>query len=100
FISYTISDNEGKTKMPSPMIQRVKEFLPRLEVELWMEPDELSDALRFITTKEMTRAPLTIQLARYLRGYYMDDTWWNVLNWYIENEEKHSVTYNVLQSLY
>ena len=99
-LSYVIADSDGKTKTPSPLIERMKQFFPSIQTELLMEPDELSDAKRFITTKEMTRAPLTVQLSRYLRGYSMQDTWWNVLNWYIRNEEKHSVTYNVLQSLY
>lgn len=99
-LSYVIADSDGKTKTPSPLIERMKQFFPSIQTELLMEPDELSDATRFITTKEMTRAPLTVQLSRYLRGYSMQDTWWNVLNWYIRNEEKHSVTYNVLQSLY
>lgn len=99
-VSYVLSDSDGNTKIPSPLIQRLQTFFPHIETELLMEVDELQDANRFITTKEMTRAPLTVQLARYLRGYEMDDIWWDVLNWYTKNDKKHGTTYRVLQSVF
>lgn len=99
-VSYLLSDSDGNAKIPSPMIDRLKGFFPDLEAELLMDPDELDDAKRFITTKEMTRAPLTVQLARYLRGYDIDKVWWDVLNWYTENESKYDTSYRVLQSIF
>lgn len=101
WVSYVLSNNDGNAKTASPMVQRMHEFFPQLmEPYLLMEPDELQDAARFITTKEKTRAPLTSQLARYLRNYKMEDIWWDVLNWYMEHETKHDTTYKILQSLF
>lgn len=101
YVSYPISDQEGKGKMPSSMIARLYELFPKLEKpELLQDPDDLYDAERFITTPLQTRAPLTAQLARYMRGYGMEDVWWSVLDWYMKHEQKHSPTYKVLSSIY
>ncbi|MFD1607945.1 helicase-exonuclease AddAB subunit AddB [Oceanobacillus luteolus] len=100
-ISYTLSDEEGKGKMPSQLIKRMEALFPETSERLLLQdPDELVSADRFITNPVKTRAALTAQLARYRRGYPVEDIWWSVLNWYIENEPKHQTTYTILQSLY
>src|SRR5699024_1213621 len=101
WVSYVLSDNEGNMKTPSPMIGRIQEFFPTLKTPfLLTDPDELAQASRFITTPVKTRAALTAQLSRYIRGYHIEDIWWDVLDWYVNNEEKYSTTYHVLQSLF
>lgn len=100
WVSYPISDEEGKAKMPSQMIRKLEQLFPNGMTYLMLQdPDELIEAERFITTPEKTRAALTAQLSRYVRGYPMKDIWWHVLNWYIINHPKHGATFNVLQSL-
>jgi len=100
WVSYLLSDEEGKTKMPSQMIQRLENFFPATKQHILLQdPDDLYDADRFITTAYKTRSALTAQLARNQRGYPMDPIWLDVLNWYIKNEPKYSTTYTVLQSL-
>lgn len=101
WVSYVLSDEEGKTKMPSPLIQRMKDLFSQCQDMIFLQdPDDLVEAERFITTPFKTRSALTSQLARYQRGYPMRSIWMHVLNWYIENEEKFGTTYQVLQSLY
>ncbi|MEI3607838.1 helicase-exonuclease AddAB subunit AddB [Pseudogracilibacillus sp. SE30717A] len=101
WVSYVLSDNEGRMKTPSPMIGRLQEFFPSLKTPfLLTDPDELQEAARFITTPVKTRGALTAQLSRYLRGYHVEDVWWNVLEWYVHHEEKYETTYHVLQSLF
>ena len=101
WVSYVLSNNDGNSKTASSMINRLTEFFPHLqEPTLLMEPDELQQASRFITTNSKTRAPLTTQLARYMRGYHMEAIWWNVLDWYMKHETKHGTTYHILQSLF
>src|SRR5699024_1530760 len=74
---------------------------PALQTPILLtEPDELEEAERFVTTPQKTRAALTAQLARFLRGYKMEDVWWDVLDWYIRHDTKESATYHVLQSLF
>lgn len=101
WISYPLSDEEGKAKMPSQMIKRVEDLFPYCCTHvLLQDPDELLHAERFITTQAKTRAALTAQLARNRKGYPLMPIWWHVLNWYINNHEKYSTSYITLQSLY
>lgn len=101
YVSFTLSDGEGKGKMPSQLIKRLEDLFPYTQNRrLYQDPDELVDAERFITNPVKTRSALTAQLARYRRNYPMKDVWWHVLDWYIENEPKHGTTHRILQSLY
>ncbi|SFA81919.1 DNA helicase/exodeoxyribonuclease V, subunit B [Lentibacillus halodurans] len=101
WISYPLSDEEGKAKMPSQLIKRVEDLFPECcDHLLLQDPDELVDAERFITTPIKTRAALTAQLARSRKGYPIKTVWWHVLNWYIRNHPKYHTTYIILQSLY
>lgn len=100
WVSYPISDEEGRSKVPSQWINRLYEMYPNLSAHyLLRDPDELYDASRFITTKSKTRSALTVQLARSERGYPLHPIWNSVLNWYMHNDSKNSTTYDVLQSL-
>ncbi|MGP4106622.1 helicase-exonuclease AddAB subunit AddB [Virgibacillus sp. L01] len=101
WLSYPLSDEEGKSKMPSQLIKRMEDLFPSCSSHLLLQdPDELTDADRFITTPVKTRAALTAQLARSRKGYPVKPVWWHVLNWYIKNHPKYSTTYTILQSLY
>ncbi|WP_106498070.1 helicase-exonuclease AddAB subunit AddB [Lentibacillus sp. Marseille-P4043] len=101
WISYPLSDEEGKAKMPSQLIKRIEDLFPVCcEHLLLQDPDELIEADRFITTPVKTRSALTAQLARQRKGYPVQPIWWHVLNWYITNNKKHRTTYTILQSLY
>src|SRR5699024_2661181 len=96
-----LSDEEGKAKMPSQQIKRIEDFFPETRKhKLFQDPDELVKAEQFITTPAKTRSALTAQLARHRRGYPLGDVWWNVLNWYVKNEERNSTAYQVLQGLF
>lgn len=101
WVSYPLSDEEGKSKMPSQLIKRMEDLFPACrEHILLQDPDELTEANRFITTPIKTRAALTAQLARSRKGYRVKPVWWHVLNWYIDNHPKYSTTYTILQSAY
>ncbi|WP_217585964.1 helicase-exonuclease AddAB subunit AddB [Lentibacillus saliphilus] len=101
WVSYPLSDEEGKSKTPSPLIHRLDSLFPNsCDHLLLQDPDELFEADRFITTPLRTRAALTAQLARYRKTYPIKPIWWHVLNWYIENTNKGETTYSILQSLY
>lgn len=101
WVSYPLSDAEGKSKMPSQLVKRLEDLFPECRDHLLLQdPDELIDAERFITTPIKTRAALTAQLARSQKGYPVKEVWWHVLNWYLRNHAKYSTTYTVLQSLY
>lgn len=101
WVSYLLSDEEGKSKMPSQLINKLKDLFPSYKTPILLQdPDELIEADRFITTPFKTRSALTSQLARNRKGYPVKQVWKHVLNWYINNQPKHGTTYQVLQSLY
>ncbi|MRH44175.1 helicase-exonuclease AddAB subunit AddB [Aquibacillus halophilus] len=101
WISYPLSDAEGKTKVPSQLIKRIEDLFPACSEQLLLQdPEEMLDAERFVTTPVKTRSALTAQLARKLRGYPVDDIWWNVLNWYMNHQEKNGTTNRILESLF
>lgn len=101
WVSYVLSDNEGKKKGASPMLQRLQTLFPDIgKPDLLVEAEELYDARRFITTPATTRNALNIQLARGIKGYALDPVWQDVLEWFIQHETASSTTYKVLQSLF
>ncbi|MCP3026725.1 helicase-exonuclease AddAB subunit AddB [Halobacillus sp. A5] len=101
WVSYPLSNEEGKSKAPSQIIQRLDELFPQIREHVTLQDaDDLQEAARFIATPMKTRSALMSQLARHLRGYPIDPVWWNVLNWYIENEPRTGLTNRVLQSLF
>lgn len=101
WVSYLLSDEEGKSKMPSQLIHKLGELFPLCgDTILLQDPEELVEADRFITTPFKTRSALTAQLSRNRKGYPLKPIWLHVLNWFIENQPKYSTTYQILQSLY
>src|SRR5690625_2649795 len=101
WVSYLLSDEEGKSKMPSQLIHKLRELFPLGgDTILLQDPEELVEADRFITTPLKTRSALTAQLARNRKGYPLKPIWMHVFNWFVENHSKYSTTYQVLQSLY
>ncbi|GGA73725.1 helicase-exonuclease AddAB subunit AddB [Ornithinibacillus halotolerans] len=101
WVSYPLSDEEGKAKMPSQLIKRIEDMFPdNNEHLLLQDPDELYEADRFITSPIKTRSALTAQLARGRKGYPVKEVWWHVLNWYMTNHKKQHTTHKILQSLF
>ncbi|WP_096270328.1 helicase-exonuclease AddAB subunit AddB [Paucisalibacillus globulus] len=101
WISYPLSDEEGKSKMPSQLVKRIEDMFPACKEHILLQdPDELLEADRFITSPVKTRSALTAQLARSRKGYPVKSVWWHVLNWYMINQPKYDTTYNILQSLF
>ncbi|WP_182200069.1 helicase-exonuclease AddAB subunit AddB [Paraliobacillus salinarum] len=101
WISYPLSDTEGKAKIASPLIKRIYDLFPRTKetVILLQDPEEMEEADRFVTTPNKTRSALTAQLAKHQRNYPIDPIWWSVFNWFVNHQEKHGKTHAILQSL-
>ncbi|GAA5416674.1 ATP-dependent helicase/deoxyribonuclease subunit B [Paraliobacillus ryukyuensis] len=102
WISYPLSDTEGKAKIASQLIKRVHDLFPKTEAQtiLLQDPEEMEEADRFVTTPDKTRSALTAQLAKYQRNYPIDPIWWSVFNWLVEHREKHGKTHHILESLF
>ncbi|MBB6454731.1 ATP-dependent helicase/nuclease subunit B [Salirhabdus euzebyi] len=100
WISYPLSNDEGKTKTPSPLINRVKEMFPKLEETLLLEDEDEQNPFRFISVPQKTRSVLTSQLAKYLRGYPVPEIFWDAFHWYVKNTDKLGSTRKVFMSLF
>lgn len=101
WVSYVLSDEEGSSRLASSLIRRLTDLFPSCQQPILLQDlDDMVDADRFITVPEKTRSALTAQLARKKRGYPIQPSWLHVLNWYINNHSKESMTYDMLQSLY
>lgn len=101
WVSYPISNEEGKQKIASSVIKRLQELCPIQEESIILQdPEEMVIAERFVTTPEKTRGALTAQLSRKLRGYPIDPIWDYVLNWYLERDTHRLTNQTVLQSLF
>ncbi len=100
WISYPLSNNEGKTKAPSPLINRMKEMFPSIEEKLLLEDEDAEDPFRFISVPEKTRAVLTAQLANSMRGYPIHPVFWDTYTWFVNNQPKTSSTRKALLSLF
>lgn len=101
WISYPLSDTEGKAKMPASLIKRIKDLFPKLPKSILLQdPEEMVEADRFVTTPQKTLSALTSQLAKYQRAYPIDSVWWSALNWYLARKEKDPMIDVVLNSLF
>ncbi|SEU03904.1 DNA helicase/exodeoxyribonuclease V, subunit B [Salinibacillus kushneri] len=100
WISYPLSSEEGNTKTPSQLISRVRDMFPQVEETLLLEDEDEENPMRFLTVPEKTRAVLTSQLAKYLRGYPIQDVFWAAYHWFIENHSKISSSRKVFLSLF
>lgn len=95
WLSYTLSDTEGKAKMPASLIKRMYQIFPETpEQMILQDPQEMIDPLRFVSTETKARQALTAQLAKYNRSYPIDDVWWSVFNWFVKTEK-----YDVLNAM-
>ena len=98
WVSYPLSDAEGQTKMEANIVKRLKQMFPQATQKWLLDDEDEADPLRFITNPVKTRAILTSELSKFLRGYPMNDVYWDTLYWYVEKND-HS-TRRVLNSLF
>lgn len=100
WVSYPLSDEEGKSKVSAPIVKRLQQMFPEADRKFIMDDEDEQDPMRFITNQEKSRAILTAELSKFLRGYPVADVYWDTLHWYVEHEIKNGITHRVLQSLF
>ncbi|WP_027963890.1 helicase-exonuclease AddAB subunit AddB [Halalkalibacillus halophilus] len=100
WVSYPLSDEEGKKKMPAAMTKQLQAIFPAIEKQLLLDDEDAYHPLRFITNPEKSRAILTAELSRYLRGYPVAPVYWDTLRWYMNHEQTGGTTQHILRSLF
>ncbi|WJV32210.1 helicase-exonuclease AddAB subunit AddB (plasmid) [Rossellomorea sp. AcN35-11] len=90
WISYPMANEEGKSLMPSIVINQVKDLFPDIKEELILndpfEEDEKTQ-IGFITNRKKALSFLSSQLQQWKRGYPISDLWWSVYNWFVVNDK-------------
>ncbi len=86
WISYALSDEEGKSLHPSEVIRQIKQLFPGIpeRVEAGEPSPQLpaEEQLRYIRHPERALSYLTLQLRAWHQGIAIDPIWWDVYNWY------------------
>ncbi|MEX1030498.1 MAG: helicase-exonuclease AddAB subunit AddB [Paenibacillaceae bacterium] len=90
WISYPLSDDDGKALLPSEVIRRIRRMFPQLSMtfhpgEQPAGTDEKA-ALAHIVSPQMVLSALTVQLRQAKRGLPIADIWWDVYNWYVSQD--------------
>lgn len=96
YLSYSHSDGEGKSHLPSPVISRFLELFPALKTEIIegiQEPNLLTGGTE-------TLAELALALEGAKQGLGMAPFWGDVYNWYISHPEYQKPLNRLLQGLY
>ncbi len=87
WISYCTSDGEGRSMLPSRIVGRIKELLPRVqEHPADVDPSgEGEEDLEFVAERGRTLGCLAVRLREFLSGKPIHGLWWDVYNWYAED---------------
>lgn len=99
FLSYALSDNEGKALRPSTIIDRIKTLFPDIEVESDLELRENSE-IKLLGTPVSTLKHLVGELRNYIDGLDISENWLEIYSWYRDSEEYRDTTDGILESLF
>jgi len=82
FLSYVSSDKEGQTLRPSSLINKIKKLFPKLKIE-----SDITERISEITLEKDTFEELLMNLRKFQDGESIDKIWFEVYNWYSNNEQ-------------
>lgn len=89
YLTYALSDEDGKALETSLYLQRLSYILPQVQLEtIPFEPLQVgpSDYMSFITTPKATLRLVGQVLRQWHKGYDIPEEWWHVYNWFITHE--------------
>ena len=94
FLSYTSSDEEGKALRSSVLITKIKKIFPNL-----VEKSDVIKKITDIATQESTFDELLYNIRNYKTGKEIDTIWFDVYNWYYNNNAWHNKLLKALEGL-
>lgn len=86
FISYPVSDHDGKTLRQSIIVHRLKKIFPKIKQNSNLIDIEDSN-IENITTENPTFNILTLKLRNYYDGEDINTLWLDVFRWFKENNK-------------
>ena len=104
WVSYPLADEEGRTLLPSELMRHLRTIFPGIQERLLTgEPHPLQpteEQLRYIAHPERTLSYLIVQLRQWRRGLDIADFWWQVFDWFANQEAWQPKLQMLLQSLF
>jgi len=103
YISYPLANEEGKALLESPYIKKMKEMFPlRNETVFENDPNvsPIEEQIEYIANETMALTYLTSQLQLQKRKQPIEDIWWDVYNYFIEQPVLKRDVEIVLSSLF
>lgn len=104
WLSYPLADEEGKALLPSEIIRRLQQTFPKLEIKEYSpEPYPLQkteEQMQYIHHPKRTLAHLSVQMRNWLQGIKINPIWWNVYNWYVDQEQWRGAIHKQLKGLF
>lgn len=83
-LSYSISDNEGKSLRPSVYVDKFFRVFPKLRLSSHMIENHVLDE---VFNPNITFRQMSDNLRLFADDYKIDDKWFQILNWYNNNSE-------------
>jgi ATP-dependent helicase/nuclease subunit B len=106
YVTYPLADAEGKSLLPSSLIKKLTEMFPPSANEEKFVTNDVNDIvlerqLDFVSSPASTLSFLAQKLQNWKKYHFEDPVgfWWDVYNFYTENEEWQHVSRTVLRSL-
>lgn len=81
FLSYQSTNKEGKALRPSVLISKIKKIYPNIQEK----SDVINKSIEIISP-EATYDNLLININKISSGEVVDEIWYDVYNWYMQNE--------------
>lgn len=94
YLSYTSSDKEGKALRPSILIPKIKKMFTKLK-----EESDVVENKSEITTEVATFDELLLNIRKFQNGEDIDKIWFEVYNWYNNNEKWKNKLKKALEGL-
>jgi len=100
WLSYVLSDNDGKGANPSFIMRRLRDLFPNITmVSLPVEPDGTNDC-EFVSHPRRTLSNLAGKLREAKGGANIDPVWWEVYQWAASDTANHEQVQRVISGLY
>lgn len=104
WISYPLADEDGKSLHPSEMIRHLKRMFPGLEERPLLsrpgQAPEWKEQAGFLLRPDLTMSYLMGELREWRRGKNIEESWWEVYNWYLAHPEMQVRLERMLESVF
>jgi ATP-dependent helicase/nuclease subunit B len=99
WISYAISDSEGKALRPSILVDRMKKLFKRLNLSSDLLMGE-AEWQKLVATPESTFKHMVSHMRDWVDGKEKSALWWEVYSWYFAHEEWEQKRQALLEGLF